>query len=1640
MNKLRKIGFLVLALVSALFVLVGCGKESGPTAAEAAARISTTVDKTTVTKDFVVNNSIVLEGVTFTVTWESNNKVATIGTTKVDSKGDAKENGGFYLVNIDYENNTADQNVTLTATVANGKDTATKSISFTVPKFATMTYAEFAAADDDTSVTVDGIVTGIISKDSKGNSTNALYVNALDSTGGFYVYGLEKNPVTEGIKEGMTVRVSGLKDTYSGTLEIVSASVKVTDETIKTVTPVDLTEAFVAAENLAADTLTKQALLVTLKGVIIGDQDQSNGYYYFTLGGKKAYLRISSSVCPVVTADTATIKNGHSEHTGWIANVTGVVCVYSGNFYLTPVSANCFEYISLPELSDAEQVATEKEALTIANTKYAANAEVELPLTGSAYKGVTISWASDNEAVAIDATTGKATITLGKSAVNVKLTATLTKGTETATKEFTLELASASGIEIVDPVNGQEFYFGLYQANLGKYLFFTGVPKDGQTFYQTTTEKLSESVKIKVTAVEGGYTLSFVEGGVTKYITMSITSDNKTSLDIKTNAADAGVFTYDAEHQTFIQTINDSKLFMGANNSYNTIAASWHKYLETNFPVHLYAVSDGYEEPSEPTEEPTYTEMTAAQALAATANTLVKVTGTVVAESAKGYLVKDSSGIILVYINSGYDKSLEIGDTVTVEGKVSAYSGANQIVPENVTKGTAVSVTQPTATDITATADAFHEANKTTPTITYVKLTAKYTTASDGKYHNLTIEGAETAKGSLLLPAEDYSSLVGKDVVVEGYFIYVSGTVYLNIIAVNMTEATAHVHAPATDWTKDETHHWHTCSGCSELVDKAEHTWTEGAVQTQPTETTEGLRVDTCACGATKNVVLPTLSHTHAAGSTWVSNDEKHWKECACGQDATKYEEADHVWNEGVTTEATALAAGKTVYTCTVCEKTKEVAIPQLVSTVAAFLAAKNETTPMVLQGYITAVNKVGTSGAFILTDAAGTSVFCYAGLNVALGDEVIISGKYGANNGFDQIASPALIKTVSTGNNVAEKSGTVNNVNVTDVAALLNTADVQNADLYAAYGAKYLSLKGYVVPVASGTSTYYYLAVTQGGTGVISLYCNTGLNVSSYSGQEVTVLGFARGSSVSNKYLTIQVQAIVVHEHEASSDWSKDAEYHWHACSGCAELLDKAAHEWGEGEVTTQPTEDADGEKTYTCTCGQTKTEVVPALGHTHTQTTTYAYDETNHWFVCACGDAETKFEEEAHEWVAGEVVAPTYTTTGYTNYSCVCGETKTGDETSKLEFPTTEFDVKTFAEASTIATTAGANYSSEKYYIEGVIKSVYNTQYGNMYIQDANGTEFLVYGVYSFNGATRYDAMTTKPVVGEYIVVYGVLGTYNDNPQMKNGWLVQHKTNDFSLEKLTYDKELINSEYTLNVGTEELALPTLKYSNAEWNITEGTAVEISDGKIVVISRPSEGEENAVVKLTVTVTLGDLTDDIEVVITIKAPVAGGNEEINANYDLVANFSKYGGSNWNSTYEQKTINSDKLGTDLPAATIVLSNANKQSSTITDRPVLASKGSNQYVTFTLTESGKEIQDITFEYLKWGSKTFNKIVIEYKDSTGAWVECSASITDPASGSLTINKELPAGVTEVRLSVYKSGSSNVQLGISGIKVTIA
>ena len=143
-------------------------------------------------------------------------------------------------------------------------------------------------------------------------------------------------------------------------------------------------------------------------------------------------------------------------------------------------------------------------------------------------------------------------------------------------------------------------------------------------------------------------------------------------------------------------------------------------------------------------------------------------------------------------------------------------------------------------------------------------------------------------------------------------------------------------------------------------------------------------------------------------------------------------------------------------------------------------------------------------------------------------------------------------------------------------------------------------------------------------------------------------------------------------------------------------------------------------------------------------------------------------------------EVTTPEVTTPEETSAEITTPEETTPEVTTPSESDTNKPSANstlTIQEAIALGATKAHNtYTSEKYYVTGVITEVYNLTYGNMKLTDGEGNILTVYGTYSADGKTRYDSLDVKPVVGDTVTVYGVVGQYNNVPQVKSGWIVEH------------------------------------------------------------------------------------------------------------------------------------------------------------------------------------------------------------------------------------------------------------------------
>ena len=171
--------------------------------------------------------------------------------------------------------------------------------------------------------------------------------------------------------------------------------------------------------------------------------------------------------------------------------------------------------------------------------------------------------------------------------------------------------------------------------------------------------------------------------------------------------------------------------------------------------------------------------------LAAGEDTEATIQGTILATYARGFLVADDTGSILIYLGSGH--GYVAGDIVSVSGTVKLYGGLLQFPNTSIVEKmghTEISHSEPTIMDAAAM-----DAYLTAPGIQYAQYTG--TLNISGSYYNVNIEGATTAVGSISYPNEGLvdANFNGKAVTVTGYLIGASSNKYVNTMAVNVTLA-----------------------------------------------------------------------------------------------------------------------------------------------------------------------------------------------------------------------------------------------------------------------------------------------------------------------------------------------------------------------------------------------------------------------------------------------------------------------------------------------------------------------------------------------------------------------------------------------------------------------------------------------------------------------------------------------------------------------------------------------------------------------------------------------------------------------------------------------------------------------------------
>ncbi len=167
------------------------------------------------------------------------------------------------------------------------------------------------------------------------------------------------------------------------------------------------------------------------------------------------------------------------------------------------------------------------------------------------------------------------------------------------------------------------------------------------------------------------------------------------------------------------------------------------------------------------------------------------VQGTIVAKSARGFIVGDGTGYVYYY-NQDYTQSdYNIGDMVKLAGPVVVYGGVYEFNNSTtITTATSSNYVAEDPTVLTGEQMDARVASTTPPQLSsYVQYEGTFS-INDTHYNITDIVGATTAIGSISYPLndEEITALDGKYVKVTGYYVGISSSTYYNTMLGSIEE------------------------------------------------------------------------------------------------------------------------------------------------------------------------------------------------------------------------------------------------------------------------------------------------------------------------------------------------------------------------------------------------------------------------------------------------------------------------------------------------------------------------------------------------------------------------------------------------------------------------------------------------------------------------------------------------------------------------------------------------------------------------------------------------------------------------------------------------------------------------------------
>ncbi len=456
-------------------------------------------------------------------------------------------------------------------------------------------------------------------------------------------------------------------------------------------------------------------------------------------------------------------------------------------------------------------------------------------------------------------------------------------------------------------------------------------------------------------------------------------------------------------------------------------------------------------------------------------------------------------------------------------------------------------------------------------------------------------------------------------------------------------------------YSHDATNHWHVCDRCGETYDLAEHSWGAGVVTLEPTETENGIRTYTCSiCGHTKTEVIPATGHVHNYGSLVprvepTCNTPGHEAYYYCS-DCEKYFTSNKIETtlEALTIPATGMHTASTpIYTwssdclqltatvyCSDCGEliaTETVACDFVITKTSTcqVKGSKTFTSRGFVSPYFTVQTKTvelpyaeHTREISIVTEG-GIDYYVVTCSVCGLELERKVLGEASSSSGSHThawVQGTVVAPTRTTNGSVnytcsdcnetttitISKLGTnrvyfTNNWEWSSVYAYIYNSD---ADKYNSWPGTQMSLYG----KNSDGQDVYYIDYNVAGYTYIIFNNNAGTQTVDITVDRTTTNAYYLSGGSGNSCTV--------------GTWTK-----YEIPTPCMN------HVWDEGVVTVAATTTSTGIMTYTCTiCGETKTVVIPKLGHEHTLGDDYYFSTTTHWLECS--DCHERVDEENHEF----------------------------------------------------------------------------------------------------------------------------------------------------------------------------------------------------------------------------------------------------------------------------------------------------------------------------------------------------------------------------------------------------------------------